>query len=154
LHLDRPRYARTRERATLDGVVGRDRDRAVDLDRRFVVAALASLAAACAGPGVASRTGLSGAIERGEVPSSVVTLGRAYLERAPAEADRDVLRRALGITDVAEPEPKRLERINAAINAEIEAGTFVDIAGWQLALTECRLYALAALSSRGPRLRT
>lgn len=79
------------------------------------------------------------------IPAAVVVLGQRYLAAHPEDADREALRRALGL-DRADPEATKLERIDAALRHDLETGDVVDIEGWQLTRTECRLYALAALT--------
>lgn len=119
-----------------------------DRDRRFVLRVLAGLL-----PAVACTRGAEGparpptpAFPSRGVPPAVLELGRVYLQAYPQERDRDELRRRLGIHDAQEPEPLRIARINAALAADIDADAMVDLEGWRLARTECRVYALASLS--------
>ena len=71
-------------------------------------------------------------------------LGQRYLDAHPEDADRETLRRALGL-DPSDSEATRLARIDDALRRDLEAGNVVDIEGWQLTRTECRLYAAVAL---------
>jgi hypothetical protein len=117
-----------------------------DRDRRFVLMALAALVPmmACAGT-IAATPERSAAIPWGSAPPAIAALGRQFLAAFPEEGDREALRRALGLGG-SEPEAIQLERIDAALRRDIDTGNVVHIEGWQLARTECRLYALAALS--------
>ena len=79
------------------------------------------------------------------IPVAVATLGKQYLAEHPEDADREGLRRALGL-DHALPEATQLARIDDAVRRDLETGDVVELEGWQLTRTECRLYALAALT--------
>jgi hypothetical protein len=78
------------------------------------------------------------------IPAAIAALGRRYLDVHPEDADREALRRALGL-DPADSEANRLARIDAALCHDLETGDIVDLEGWQLTRTECRLYAALAL---------
>lgn len=119
----------------------------VDSDRRAVLHALLALAATGCAAATVTRTpgGWSRRLSRVEVPPPVVALGQRYLQAHPDEGDATRLRQALGLVDGTEDEPTRRERIDTAVRADLEAGHMVDLEGWALTRTECRVYALAAL---------
>jgi hypothetical protein len=78
-------------------------------------------------------------------------VGRAYLDRLPeAEATEEALRRHLpedwGTRDADEPFAS-LRTIADQVAAELAAYEVVDVAGWQLAVTEARAAGLIALTS-------
>jgi hypothetical protein len=118
-----------------------------DIDRRFVLRMLAALvpAMACTARVTVSSVPPSPALPSMGSSSAIVELGRLYLQQHPEEHDRERLVAHLGIGDAQEPEAARIARINDTIARDLDAGDLVDIAGWQLARTECRVYALAAL---------
>lgn len=120
-------------------------DEPLDSDRRFVLRALVCLApaVACARTDTATTRPLE--LPPAPVPAAVATLGTRYLAEHPEDADREHLRRALGL-DAPGSEATRLARIDDALRRDLETGDVVDLEGWQLTRTECRLYALAALS--------
>lgn len=121
-------------------------DEPVDRDRRFVLAALACLAPAMACARTATPTPSPPlSLPLAPIPEAVAVLGRRYLDAHPEDDDRDALRRALGL-DRPDPDAIRFERIDAALRRDLETRDVVDLAGWQLTRTECRLYALAALT--------
>lgn len=78
------------------------------------------------------------------IPGALAVLGRRYLASHPEDADREALRRALGL-DPSDSEATRIARIDAALRHDLETGDLVDLEGWQLTRTECRLYAALAL---------
>jgi hypothetical protein len=73
-------------------------------------------------------------------------VGRRYLEAVPAEADADVLRGLLpeGLDSPASGEGA--DQVAAAVRADFAGGGTVELDGWVLSVTECRLAALSALS--------
>ena len=74
-------------------------------------------------------------------------LGRAYLARVPGEARRDRLESALLERIGPEPDPRTLgDDLRRAIVEDFTSGDTVQLGGWVLARTECRLCALAALA--------
>jgi hypothetical protein len=79
------------------------------------------------------------------VPAGIALLGQRYLDAHPEDADRETLRRTLGL-DPSDSEATRLARIDDALRRDIESRDVVHIDGWQLTRTECRLYALVALT--------
>lgn len=120
-------------------------DEPLDRDRRFVLRALACLVPTLA----CARTTTSAtlpplALPSAPAPEAIAELGRRYLDAHPKDADRETLRRALGL-DPSDSEATRLARIDDALRRDLDAGNVVDIEGWQLTRTECRLYAALAL---------
>jgi hypothetical protein len=86
--------------------------------------------------------------------ASAARIGRAYLQAHPAEARIEVL--VAGLTAGWGEDPSRLGRagsrelhahLQAQIRADFGAGRTVGVRGWVLALSEARLFALAALSA-------
>ncbi len=120
-------------------------DEPLDRDRRFVLAALACLVPTigCART-TASATSPPLSLPRAPIPEAIAVLGRRYLADHPEDADREALRRALGL-DPSDSEATRLARIDDALRRDLAAGDVVDLEGWQLTRTECRLYAAVAL---------
>ncbi|MCX4246597.1 hypothetical protein [Paraliomyxa miuraensis] len=121
----------------------------LDADRRFVLRALACLlpTMACA------RTSLPPLelwpIPTAPVPTAVFVLGRQYLAAHPEENDLGTLRAALGL-DVPEPDPGTIDDFDGAIRHDLQTRDVVELEGWQLSRTECRLYALATLTLTTP----
>ena len=108
-------------------------------------ALLALAAGGCAAPVIQNARGWSHALSRVEVPPPVVALGRRYLQAHPDDNDPARIRKALGLTNDTEDEASRRARIDAALSEDLEAYEMVEIEGWALTRTECRIYALAAL---------
>jgi hypothetical protein len=87
-------------------------------------------------------------------PDSAAVVGRAYLARYPAEADRDRLAarldQALRCQD-CDPARARTDQLRAALagrtRADFAAARVVVVDGWVLSETEARLCGLAALSA-------
>jgi hypothetical protein len=132
-----------------DATVVYDRDvvdERLDRDRRFVLRALACLlpTMACART-TAPAPSPPLVLPSAPVPEAIAVLGRRYLDAYPEDDDREVLRRALGL-DQAGSEDASFERIGSAIRRDLGTGQVVDIDGWQLTRTECRLYAVVALT--------
>jgi hypothetical protein len=84
-------------------------------------------------------------------------IGEAYLAGTPDERDATILFGALAPVgelpdawwaDVRLPELRRTMR--AATHADFADGAVVDVGGWQLARTECRLAALFTLTRETP----
>lgn len=121
-------------------------DERLDRDRRFVLRALACLVPTMA----CARTDAPDSspplvLPSAPVPAAIAVLGWRYLDAHPEDADREVLRRALGL-DRAGTQSEAFARIDAALRRDLETGDVVDIDGWQLTRTECRLYAAVALT--------
>jgi hypothetical protein len=121
-------------------------DEHLDRDRRFVLRALACLVPtmACVRT-TAPVTSPPLVLSSAPVPGAIAVLGRRYLDAYPEDADHEVLRRALGL-DQAGSEDAVFERIGSAIRRDLGTGEVVDVDGWQLTRTECRLYAVVALT--------
>jgi hypothetical protein len=120
-------------------------DEPLDRDRRFVLMALACLVPTmgCA-RATTPATSPPLAFPSTPIPEAIVVIGRRYLAAHPEDADREALGRALGL-DPSDSEATRLARIDDMLHRDLDAGHIVDIEGWQLTRTECRLYAALAL---------
>lgn len=120
-------------------------DEPLDRDRRFVLTALACLVPTM---GCVRATTVAPsppiAFPSAPIPEAVFVLGRRYLAAHPEDADREALRRALGL-DPSDSEATQLARIDDALRRDLGAGNVVDLEGWQLTRTECRLCAALAL---------
>jgi hypothetical protein len=128
--------------------------------RRFLLGA--SIGAAALLPSTRGMRWLDQALAAGSLESalgrifqhrtSAVRLGRAYLERRPAESDADVLR--FHLRDLAPQagwmatRPDAVHRRLTSLSREdFGEGRVVLIDGWVLAHTEARACALVALTS-------
>ena len=126
-------------------------ERPLDPDRRLVLGAIASLVGVACGPKVATSTPdapLSAAQVLVVVPPGVLVLGREYLEAEPKEADADRLREALAWPSTEDDAAWRAS-LGEAIRDDLDEDRIVELAGWHLTRTECRVYALAALLEEG-----
>ena len=82
-------------------------------------------------------------------PVSTAAVGRAYLERVPAERDAIVLLERLAIPTSLLPggQEATLRRwFRRRIRRDFEAGRIVEVEGWILARTEARLCGLVTAS--------
>jgi hypothetical protein len=82
--------------------------------------------------------------------AAMISVGRAYLDQAPEEANAERLRQLLDLADevsaVSLPNPER-ERLTVQQSEDFRTGKTVLVQGWVLSRTEVRLYALAALQA-------
>ena len=69
------------------------------------------------------------------------SVGRQYLSDQPEEASRAVLAALV---------PANKAEISVLVREDFELGRLVDIDGWLLSRTECRVCALAVISDAGP----
>ncbi len=115
-----------------------------DADRRLVLRALASLVPLIACARTTSTLPEPPRALPAVFPEALAVLGRHYLAAHPEDDDREALRHALGLDD-AQPESSWLAHLDASLHRDLERGDIIELEGWQLTRTECRLYALAAL---------
>lgn len=73
---------------------------------------------------------------------SVRRVGEAYLAQRPAEAVRSGLLTALEQALAGSGHAQATERLNALIRADFAVGRTINLDGWVLSVTECRLCAL------------
>jgi molybdopterin biosynthesis enzyme len=82
--------------------------------------------------------------------TAMISVGRAYLDQAPEEADAARLRRLLDLAAEVSaqtlPGPEK-ERLAMRQCEDFRTGETVLVQGWVLSRTEARLYALAALEA-------
>jgi hypothetical protein len=82
--------------------------------------------------------------------AAMISVGRAYLDRVPQEANvarlRQLLDLAAEISAVTLPGPEK-ERLTLRQSEDFRTGRTVLVQGWVLSRTEARLYALAALQA-------
>jgi len=83
-------------------------------------------------------------------PESARAVGAAYLEQAPAEADREQLLarltggRVAAYRELAVADPAALlKRVRVQHRDDFEAGRVASVRGWTLSLTEARVCAAA-----------
>ena len=80
----------------------------------------------------------------------MISVGRAYLDQTPHEADAARLRQLLDLAAEVRastlPDPVK-ERLAARQSEDFRTGQTVLVQGWVLSRTEARLYALAALQA-------
>jgi hypothetical protein len=125
--------------------------------RREFVGAAASLVALALVPGTDAsepkrrdRLLVSQLVNLVTDPSAADVFGRRYLEMKPDEAKTAKLVELICGEDRSEfenqPPSKRLALLRARYHVDFKKGDVVDLFGWQLARTECRLYALATLA--------
>ena len=120
----------------------------VDLDRRVLLGAIASLASLACAPKVASRPSnppLAIPNALAVLPVGVGVVGRRYLDQHPDEGDADRLREQLRWPRSEDVLADWHAHLDAAILDDLEHDRLVEVGGWQLSRTECRIYALAAL---------
>lgn len=120
----------------------------VDFDRRVLLGALASLAGLACAPKVASISPtppLSVNHALAVLPAGVAVVGRRYLDQEPDEGDAERLRDQLRWPRSEGAVPEWHAHLDAAILDDLERDRLVEVGGWQLTRTECRVYALAAL---------
>lgn len=125
------------------------------LSRRRFVALAAGGGAAVVAAGAGLRLGFDG---EGEPESEEVAatpapspdaateaIGRRYVEETPTETTEAELRRLLPeeLVDVAPGE--QTGRVAAAVRADFERGRIVELDGWLLSVTECRIAALSVV---------
>jgi len=120
----------------------------IDFDRRALLGALASIAGLACAPTLttsrpASPLRVGAALAR--VPPGVRLVGRSYLELVPDEADRERLQERLHWPRSETELDDWHARLDQAVVADLEDDQLVDLGGWQLTRTECRVYGLAAL---------
>jgi hypothetical protein len=82
--------------------------------------------------------------------AAMISVGRAYLDQTPHEADAARLRQLLDLAAEVRastlPDPVK-ERLAARQSEDFRTGQTVLVQGWVLSRTEARLYALAALQA-------
>jgi hypothetical protein len=82
--------------------------------------------------------------------AAMVSVGRAYLDQTPQEANAARLRQLLDLAAEVRaatlPGPEK-ERLALRQSEDFRTGQTVLVQGWVLSRTEARLYALAALQS-------
>jgi hypothetical protein len=82
--------------------------------------------------------------------AAMISVGRAYLDQAPDEANAERLRQFLNLAEevsaLSLPSPER-ERLAVQQSEDFRTGQTVLVQGWVLSRTEVRLYALAALQA-------
>jgi hypothetical protein len=82
--------------------------------------------------------------------AAMISVGRAYLDQAPDEANAERLRQFLNLADevsaLSLPSRER-ERLSVQQSEDFRTGQTVLVQGWVLSRTEVRLYALAALQA-------
>jgi hypothetical protein len=85
-------------------------------------------------------------------PAAAGRIGTAYLAVAPQDGDVNLLLEALTPESEVAAEwwasltvEELREHVKTASHADFAAGDVVDVAGWQLAVTEARLTALSTL---------
>lgn len=120
----------------------------VDFDRRVLLGAIASLAGLACAPKVPSipptpRLSMTHALA--VLPAGVAVVGRRYLDHDPDEGDADRLRDQLRWPRSEDSVADWHAHLDAAILDDLERDRLVEVGGWQLTRTECRVYALAAL---------
>ena len=85
----------------------------------------------------------------GAQSDDVTTIGRAYLEGQPEEADRDTLTRllatSLNLFPYGMSDDELRQRSRAQIERDFADADTLTVQGWILSRTELRLCALAAL---------
>lgn len=124
----------------------------VELDRRALLGALASFAALACAPkaaGVPSAPPSSVRHVLAALPAGVGVVGRRYLDEQPDEGDADRLREQLRWPRTREAIVDWHAHLDAAMLDDLERDRLVEVGGWQLTRTECRVYALAALLEEG-----
>jgi hypothetical protein len=125
-------------------------------DRRRFLALIAGGGAALVAAGVGLRIGLDDGTEPAadSVPTpasptpdaATAAIGERYLEETPTEASAADLRRLLPeeLSDVSPGE--QTDRVANAVRADFEQDRIVELDGWLLSVTECRLAALSVVS--------
>jgi hypothetical protein len=82
--------------------------------------------------------------------AAMISVGRAYLDQTPQEANVARLRQLLDLAAEASaatlPDPVK-ERLAVRQSEDFRTGQTVLVQGWVLSRTEARLYALAALQA-------
>ena len=120
----------------------------VDFDRRLVLGAIASLVGLACTPKVAGRPSeppLSTTLALAALPAGIGIVGRRYLDEQPDEADVERLQEQLRWPRSEDAVADWHAHLDAAILDDLERDQLVEVGGWQLSRTECRVYALAAL---------
>jgi hypothetical protein len=82
--------------------------------------------------------------------AAMISVGRAYLDQTPNEANvarlRQLLNLAAEVSALTLPAPEK-ERLAVRQSEDFRTGLTVLVQGWVLSRTEARLYALAALQA-------
>jgi len=117
--------------------------------RRFLLLAAGGGAAVVVGLGL--KLGLGDGDPRttgaaGPSPAAAEAVGRRYLEETPAESTEADLRAALP-DELADVQPgEETARLSAAVHADFDQGRTIELDGWLLSVTECRVAALSAVA--------
>ena len=122
--------------------------------RRFLLLAAGGGAAVVVGLGLKlglgdgdpQTTGGAGPSPAAAPDAAAEAVGRRYLEETPAESTEADLRAALP-DELADVQPgEETARLSAAVHADFDQGRTIELDGWLLSVTECRVAALSAVA--------
>lgn len=122
--------------------------------RRFLVLAAGGGTAVVVGLGLKlgldrgdpQTTGGAGPSPDAAADAAAEAVGRRYLEETPAESTEAELQAALP-GELADVQPgEETARLAAAVQADFDQGRTVELDGWLLSVTECRVAALSVVA--------